>query len=208
MLRWLKRDSVLTVSFPEHVERIQSILLSDWWQFHFCLQRSLRMKTCFLLCNSEIFHGHIHFFCWIKNTSPSQNRLPSTDILNKARQRKESGDLRTGPEVDFCSVCSRPSGQSQLPSGQWVKLWGIVRMPYVAATWTVTGDWTIQTPVGEAKQHWRKVYLPAGAGEYPWPTWCTSNGSAHTCWGKSTSKFFLTLYFFSFLQTEKNLQIA
>lgn len=38
---------------------------------------------------------------------------------------------------------------------------------------------------------------------HPRPTWCTSNWSADTCWGNSTSKFFLTLYLFSFLQSEK-----
>lgn len=53
-----------SVSFPEHVKfkcssccgRRNSIrLYQTWRQFCFCLRR-LRMKICFILCISEIFH--------------------------------------------------------------------------------------------------------------------------------------------------------
>lgn len=141
-----------------------------WWQFCFCLQR-LRMKTCFILCNSEIFCGRKQFSCFIKSAFSSWTGLPSTHILNKCRQESRAfwtrGWLLLRPVQTGLYLPCRPSGRSQLPSGQWVKLGGIVRMPYVAATWTVTGDWTVQRPVGEANQHWRKVYLPTGAADTP-----------------------------------------
>lgn len=155
----------------------------------FCAVLKYFMVTMFLL--------HQKCFVITKRTS--------THILNRQESRDFGswGWLLLSPvRRVFCLSC-RPSGRSQLPSGQWVKLSGIVGMPYVQPHGRSQVTEPFRVLVGKPTNTEKRLISQQGLLTYPRPTWCPSNWSTDTCWGNWTSRFFLSFNFFSFILKQK-----